>query len=72
VQPSNTATNALKLRKHTQPIPWDSKYDIVVFAMLLALQKGDYHWQAADIHNGWFEVLCQDRVQYANNRTKMA
>ena len=40
--------------------------------MLVALPKGDFHREAEDIHNRWFEVLCQDRVQYEDNRAKMA
>ena len=40
--------------------------------MLLALPKGDFHREAEDIHNRWFEVLCQERVQYDDNRAKMA
>ena len=40
--------------------------------MLLALPKGDFHWEAEDIHTRWFEVLCQEREQYNNNRAKFA
>jgi len=50
----------------------DREYIIVRFVMLLALPKGDFHREAEDIHNGWFEVLCQERVQYDDNRAKKA
>jgi len=40
--------------------------------MLLALPKGDFHREAEDIHNRWFEVLCQERVQYDDYRAKKA
>jgi len=40
--------------------------------MLLALPMGDFHWEAEDIHKGWFEVLCQERVQHDDNRAKVA
>jgi len=36
--------------------------------MLLALPKEDFHGEAEDIHNRWFEGLCQDRVQYNDYR----
>jgi len=32
--------------------------------MLLALAMGDIHPEAEDIHNRWFEVLWQERMQY--------
>jgi hypothetical protein len=38
--------------------------------MLLALPKGEFHWEAEDIDNGWFEVLCQAQVQYDDHRAK--
>jgi len=38
--------------------------------MLLALPKGHFHREAEDIHNPWFEELCQDQVQYDDNRAK--
>jgi hypothetical protein len=50
----------------------DTEYVIVRFAMLLALPKGDFHRQAEDIQNRWFEVLCQERLQYDHNGAKMA
>jgi hypothetical protein len=50
----------------------DRKYDIVRYVMLVALPKGDFHWEAEAIHNRWFEVLCQEPVQYLDNHTKMA
>jgi hypothetical protein len=40
--------------------------------MLLALQKGDFHREAEDIHNRSFEVLCQEGAQYDGNRAKKA
>jgi len=40
--------------------------------MLLALAKGDFQQEAEDIHNRWFNVLCQERVQYSDNRAKKA
>jgi hypothetical protein len=40
--------------------------------MLVALPKGDFHQEAEDIDNQWFEVLCQERVQYNDNRAKIA
>jgi hypothetical protein len=40
--------------------------------MLVALPKGNFGREAEDIHNRWFEVLCQERVQYDHNRAKMA
>jgi len=40
--------------------------------MLLALPNRDFHQEAEDIHNRWFEVLCQDRVEYDDNRAKKA
>jgi len=40
--------------------------------MLLALLKEDVHRKAKDIHNLWFEVLCQERVQYNDYRAKNA
>jgi len=56
----------------TQLMSWDREYVIVRFAMLLALPKGDFHREAEDIHNRWFEVLCQERVQYDDNHAKKA
>jgi hypothetical protein len=40
--------------------------------MLLALPKGDFHQEAENIRNQWFELLCQERVQYDDNRAKKA
>ena len=40
--------------------------------MLLAQQKGDFCQEAEDIHNRWFEVLCQEPVQYYDNWAKKA
>jgi len=40
--------------------------------MLLALPKGDSHREAEDIHSWWFEVMCQEPVQYYDNRTEKA
>jgi len=45
---------------------------MVRFAMFLALPKGDFRRESEDIHNLWFEVLCQEQVQYYDNRTKKA
>jgi hypothetical protein len=50
----------------------DREYVIVRFAMLVALPKGDFHREAEDIQNRWFKVLCQERVQYDDNRAKIA
>jgi len=38
--------------------------------MLLAQPKGDFHREADNIHNEWFEVMCQERVQYYDHRAK--
>ena len=38
--------------------------------MLFALSKGDFHQEDEDIHNWWFEVSCQELVQYDDNHTK--
>jgi hypothetical protein len=51
---------------------WDREYVIVCFAMLLALPKEDFHREAEDIHNQWFKVLCEEGVQYDDNRAKNA
>jgi hypothetical protein len=40
--------------------------------MLLTLPQGDFHREVEDIHNEWFEVLCQERVQYDDNHGKKA
>jgi len=40
--------------------------------MLLALPKRDLRQEADDIHNGWFDVLCQERVQYYDDHAKKA
>jgi hypothetical protein len=40
--------------------------------MRLALPLVDFHREAEDIHNRWFEVLCQEQVQYNDNRTNKA
>jgi hypothetical protein len=72
VQPSNTVTNTSQWKKHTQLMSQDREYVIVPFAMLLALLKGDFHWEVEDIHNRWFDVLCQERVQYYDNCAKKA
>jgi len=50
----------------------DRKYVIVRIVMLSALPKWVFHREAEDINNRWFEVLCQERVQYNDNRAKMA
>jgi hypothetical protein len=50
----------------------DREYVVLRFAMLVALPKGDFHREAEDIHNRCFEVLGQERVQYDDNRAKMA
>jgi hypothetical protein len=50
---------------------YDREYITVRFAMRVALPKGDFHCEAEDIHNRWFEVLYQERVQYDHNRAKM-
>ena len=70
VQPSNAATNASRRKKHTLLMSYDREYVMVPIAMLVALSKGDFHREAGDIHNRWFEVLCQERVQYYDNRAK--
>jgi hypothetical protein len=51
---------------------YDREYVIVPFAMLLALPKGDVQLEPKAIHNLWFEVLCQERVQYHENHAKQA
>jgi len=56
----------------TQLMSLDREYVIVRFAMLSALPKGDFHCEAEDIHNRWFDVWCQERVQYDDNRGKKA
>jgi hypothetical protein len=40
--------------------------------MLKAVPKGDFHREVEDIYNRWFEVLCEEQVQYADNCAKMA
>ena len=40
--------------------------------MVLALPKGDFRREVEDIHSRRFEVLCQERVQYYENRAKKA
>jgi len=40
--------------------------------MILALPKGDFHRDAEDIQNRWFEILRQDQVQYDDNRANKA
>jgi hypothetical protein len=40
--------------------------------MLLALPKGHFHREDEDIHNQWFEGLCQEQVEYDDNHAKMA
>jgi len=40
--------------------------------MRLALPKADFQWEAEDIHNQWFEELCQERVQYDDNHANTA
>jgi hypothetical protein len=50
----------------------DREYVIVRFAMVVAQPKEDFHRQAEDIHNRWFEVFCQDRVQYDEYCAKKA
>jgi len=50
----------------------DREYVIVRCAMLLALPEGDFHRKTEDIHNRWFKVLCQERVQYYDNHAKKA
>jgi hypothetical protein len=40
--------------------------------MLLALTTGDFHREAEDIQNQWFEELCKKRVQFDDNRAKKA
>ena len=42
------------------------------FCDALPLPNGDFHREAEDTHNRWFQVLCQERVQYNDNRTKKA
>jgi hypothetical protein len=56
----------------TQLMSLDREYVIVRFAMLLDRPKGDFHREAEDIHNRWFEVLYEERVQYDDNRAKKA
>jgi len=51
---------------------YDREYDIVCSAMLGALPKGNFHREAEDIHNRWFEVLFQEQVQYDDNCAKKA
>jgi hypothetical protein len=51
---------------------YNREYVIIRGAMLVALPKGDFHREAEDLHNGWFEVLCQERVQYDDSRAKIA
>jgi hypothetical protein len=55
-----------------QMMSQDREYVIVRFVMLSALPKGDFHPEAEDIHNRWFKLLCQERVQYDGNHTKKA
>jgi len=70
VQASNPATNAYPWKKDTQLMSQNRVSVFVRFGMLLALPKGDFNQEAEDIHNRWFEVLCQDRVQHNENRAK--
>jgi hypothetical protein len=51
---------------------YDREYVIVHFAMLLALQKGEFHREAEDIHTRWFEVLHQEQVEFYYNHAKKA
>jgi hypothetical protein len=39
---------------------------------MLALQKGDFHREAEDIHHRWFDVLWQKCVQYDDQEAKKA
>jgi len=48
----------------------DREYAIVCLVTLLALPKEDFRHEAEDIHNRWFEVLCQEPVQYYDNSAK--
>jgi hypothetical protein len=50
----------------------DRECIIVRFGILVALPKGDFHQEAEDILNRWFEVLCEERVQYYENCAKKA
>jgi len=40
--------------------------------MLIALPNGDFHPETEDLHNQYFEALCQERVQYDDNCAKNA
>jgi hypothetical protein len=64
VQQSTTAANALQWKTYTQLMSLDREYDFGRFVLLLALPIGDYHWTAEDLHNCWFEVVCQALVKY--------
>jgi hypothetical protein len=33
---------------------------MVPFVMLSTLQLGDFHWDADDIQNRWFDELCEE------------
>jgi len=50
----------------------DREYVIVRFAMLLALPKGDFHQEAENVQNRWFNVLSQDRAQSDDYHAKKA
>jgi len=51
---------------------YNTEYVIVRFGMLLALPNGEFHQEVEDIHNQWFEVLCQERLKYYDTRAKTA
>jgi hypothetical protein len=48
----------------------DREYIIVRIAMLVALPNGDFHQEAEDIQDQWFEALSQEPVQSDDNRAK--
>jgi hypothetical protein len=50
----------------------DREYLNIPLAMLLALPKGEIRWEAEDIHNRRFEVLCQNHVHNDDNRANKA
>jgi hypothetical protein len=52
------------VEKHTQLTVQDRQCVIVRFVMLLAQPMGDLHRDAEVIHNGWYDVLCKEQVQY--------
>jgi hypothetical protein len=66
------ATDAKRWKMRKPLISSDREYVVVYLVMLSSQTKSDVRRETEDIHNRWYDVLCQGRVQNYDTRAKNA